>query len=250
MRNFSMNSKIFNYLQEKLQECFALPKYHGIRENITADTIIEELPWTPVRLTKFKNTIEETFDLEVEFRGTVKQVAAAIDTAYMARFFGGIWKPRTEVFEFTGHQLVEEVMRHDPKRVLDIGCGYNQFKSMFPVPVIGIDAYNKAADYMVDILEYTDYQLYDAMLCLGSINFNSFEDILIRLEAAARFLAPGGRWYFRANPGIQQEQAPWMELFPWSFDYAKQFATRLGLELETFKRDQGDRLYFVYYKPL
>jgi hypothetical protein len=88
------------------------------------------------------------------------------------------------------------------------------------------------------------------MLSLGSINFNGFEDVLTRLEAAARFLSPGGRWYFRANPGIQQEKAPWMELFPWSFEYAKQFATRLGMELETFKQDQGDRLYFVYRRPL
>jgi hypothetical protein len=243
-----MNSKIFNYLQEKLQECFALPKYHGVSENITADTVIQDLPWTPVRFTKFKNTIEETFDLEIEFRGTVKQVAADIDTAYMARFFGGIWRPRTEVFEFTGHQLVEEVMRHGPREVLDIGCGFNQFKALFPVLVTGIDPFNKAADYMVDILEYSDDKQYDAVLSLGSINFNGFEDILMRLEAAAGFLAPGGRWYLRANPGIQHEKAPWIELFPWSFDYAKQFARRLGLELETFKRDQGDRLYFVYHK--
>jgi SAM-dependent methyltransferase len=245
-----MNSKIFNYLQEKLQECFALPKYHGIRENITADTVVEQLPWTPVRFTKFKNTVEETFDLEIDFKGTVRDITGKIDRAYMARFFGGIWKPRTEVFEYTGEGLVLEVMKHDPKRVLDIGCGYNQFKSMLSTTVIGIDPYNKAADYMVDILDYSDDEPYDAMLSLGSVNFNGFEDVLVRLEAAARFLAPGGRWYFRANPGIQQEKAPWIELFPWSFEYAKQFATRLGLELETFKQDQGDRLYFVYYKPV
>jgi hypothetical protein len=243
-----MNSKIFNYLQEKIQECFSLPKYHGIRENIAADTVFEELPWTPARLEKFKDSVNENFDLDIDYRGTVREITDQIDRAYMHRFFGQIWKPRTDRFTFTGWPLVEEVMKHAPKNVLDIGCGYNQFKDKLP-NLTGIDPYNEAADYMVDVLEYVSDEQYDAMLSLGSINFNGFEDVLLRLEKAATFLAPGGRWYFRVNPGIPHPTGPWVEIFPWSFEYAKDFAKRLGLELETFKKDQGDRLYFVYRKP-
>ena len=87
-----MNSKIFNHLREKIEECFTLPKYHGIRENITADTVVLNLPWTPVRLRKFQESIEETFDLPVDLRGTVKEIAARIDTDYMSRFFGSVWR--------------------------------------------------------------------------------------------------------------------------------------------------------------
>lgn len=243
-----MNSKIFNYLQGKMQECFSLPKYHGIRENIAADTVFEELPWTPVRLEKFKDAVNENFDLDISYQGTVREITDWIDRAYMHRFFGQIWKPRTNDYSFTGWPLVEEVLKHGPKNVLDIGCGYNQFKDKLP-NLTGIDPYNEAADYMVDILEYVSDEQYDAMLCLGSINFNSFEDVLLRLEKAADFLAPGGRWYFRVNPGISHATGPWVEIFPWSFEYAKTFAKRLGMELETFKKDSNDRLYFVYRKP-
>ena len=241
-----MNSKIFNFLQEKTQEQFCLPKYHGVRESITADTVILDLPWTPARLQKFKDQISETFDLDVDFHGTVEDITNQIDQKYLARFFGKIWRPRTDEFGFTGWALIDEIKKNQPKRILDIGCGYNQFKPHLP-GLIGIDPYNPAADYMVDILDFEDDQLFDAVLILGSINFNQYEDVLLRMEKAASFLRPGGEIYQRANPGIQHETGPWVEVFPWSFKYVKDFGRRLSLEIVTFKQDQ-DRLFIVYKK--
>ena len=136
--------------------------------------------------------------------------------------------------------------KNQPKRILDIGCGYNQFKPHLP-GLIGIDPYNPAADYMVDILDFEDDQLFDAVLILGSINFNQYEDVLLRMEKAASFLRPGSEIYQRANPGIQHETGPWVEVFPWSFKYVKDFGRRLSLEIVTFKQDQ-DRLFIVYKK--
>ena len=109
-----MNSKIFNFLQEKTQEQFCLPKYHGVRESITADTVILDLPWTPARLQKFKDQISETFDLDVDFHGTVEDITNQIDQKYLARFFSKIWRPRTDEFGFTGWALIDEIKKINP----------------------------------------------------------------------------------------------------------------------------------------
>jgi hypothetical protein len=61
-------------------------------------------------------------------------------------------------------------------------------------------------------------------------------------------LAPGGRMYFRANPGIQWKNGPWVEIFAWNFQVVKELEEKYSLKLETFKQD-NDRLYFVYSKP-
>ena len=61
-------------------------------------------------------------------------------------------------------------------------------------------------------------------------------------------LTDGGRIYMRANPGIQHEKGPWVDVFAWSFDVANQFAKKYNLQLLTFKKDNNDRLYFVYQK--
>jgi hypothetical protein len=243
-----MNSKIFNFLQEKTQEYFSLPKYHGVRETITADTKILDLPWTPARLQKFKDQISETFDLEISFKGTVSEITGEIDKKYLARFFGNIWKPRTDEFQFSGWGLVDELKKHNFNRILDIGCGYNQFKQHLP-NIIGIDPYNIQADYMVDILDFEDDLLFDAALILGSINFNQYEDVLLRMEKAVSFVKPQGFIFQRVNPGIQHTDGPWVEVFPWSFKYVKDFAKRLNLNITTFKQDT-DRLFVVYQKNL
>ena len=46
-----MNTKIFNLIEENLKTAFALPKYHDLE--ITADTEVDQLPWTPARYRKF-----------------------------------------------------------------------------------------------------------------------------------------------------------------------------------------------------
>jgi hypothetical protein len=61
-------------------------------------------------------------------------------------------------------------------------------------------------------------------------------------------LKTGGRFYLRANPGISHRTGPYVQIFPWSFEVASEFAKKYKLHLETFKRDANDRLYFVYTK--
>jgi cyclopropane fatty-acyl-phospholipid synthase-like methyltransferase len=106
------------------------------------------------------------------------------------------------------------------------------------------------SDYQVDILEYANVdEHFDAIIALGSINFNSLEDIRVRLANCNKLLAKGGKMFFRVNPGIQHKHGPWVEVFEWSFEVAHNFAKEFGLELETFKQDANDRKYFVFVKP-
>lgn len=240
-----MNNKIFNFLTENLQKAFSLPKYSNI--TIDKNTIVDNLPWTPAKYDKFKNFITETFEIDVNFSNTIEDIVADIDTKYLNRFFGEIWKPSTEKFSYTGWAIVDEVNNLNPNKVLDVGCGYNQFKGRIK-NLVGIDPFNNNSDYMVDILEYNVDEKYDVILVFGSINFNSFEDIDARIGKVVSLLTDGGRIYMRANPGIQHQKGPWVDVFAWSFDVANQFAKKYNLQLLTFKKDNNDRLYFVYQK--
>lgn len=163
------------------------------------------------------------------------------------RFFSEIWKPRTGDYEHTGWELAEEINKLNPERVLDVGCGYHPFKGRIH-NLVGIDPYNNCADYEVDILEYKVNHHYDVIMALGSINFNSRDDIEARFSHCVNLLKPNGKFYLRANPGITHKTGPYVDIFPWTFQVANDFAEKYNLRLETFKKDANDRLYFVYQK--
>jgi SAM-dependent methyltransferase len=244
-----MNTKIFNHLVEKLQVSFNLSRWDDVRRSIAADTVILALPWTPKRLERFKDELTKTFDIDVDLSGTLADVTLDIDNKYAARFWGGgVWQPRTDVYQYTGWNIVDEINKRDPKAVLDVGCGYNQFKPRIK-NLVGIDKFNNSADYMVDILEYTvEPNSYDAVIVFGSINFGDYQDMSIRYKKVFELLAPGGRIYVRANPGHTHKNGPWIDIFPWSFEYAHKIARENQAELVTFKQDNGERLYWVYEK--
>lgn len=241
-----MNSKIFGLLIENLNEAFKLPKYDSVRKNISKDTILKGLPWTPARFDKFKAKIEQTLDLSCDFVGSIEQIVNDLDIKYSGRFFGEIWKPQTDTYNYTGWNLVDEINKLNPRKVLDVGCGYNQFKGRIQ-NLTGIDPYNNCADYQVDIFEFVDEpNSYDVIIALGSINFNSFEDIDARIKKCVSLLAPKGKMFFRVNPGIAHQKGPWVDIFPWSFEIAQKFAKTYNLTLDNFKKDANSRLYFVY----
>ena len=244
-----MNTKIFNHLSKKLDDFFNLSKWDSLRAGIAADTVILDLPWTPKRLERFTQDLACTFDVEVDLRGTLANVTADIDDKYAARFWGGgVWQPRTDVYQYTGWGIVAEINKRDPKAVLDVGCGYNQFKPRIK-NLVGIDKFNNSADYMVDILEYNvEPETYDAVIVFGSINFGDYSDVSARFRKVFELTAPGGKIYVRANPGQTHKNGTWIEIFPWDFEAAHRIAKEHAVTLVTFKKDNGDRLYFEYQK--
>ena len=240
-----MNTKIFNLLQKNLQTAFNLPKYAAI--SINADTQVQDLPWTPARYRKFKDAVEAELSLPCDYVGTLRAIVDDLSERYILRFFSEIWKPRTGDYEHTGWELADEINRLNPERVLDVGCGYHPFKGRIQ-NIVGIDPYNNCADYEVDILEYRVKHQYDVIIALGSINFNSQDEIEQRFAHCVSLLKTGGKFYLRANPGITHKTGPYVEIFPWTFEVVNEFAERYNLQLDTFKKDANDRLYFVYTK--
>ena len=240
-----MNTRIFDLITENLKNTFNLPKYKNI--TIDADTAVDELPWTPARYKKFKDHVEAELMLEdCGFNGPLSKIVERLNDRYTMRFFGEIWKPRTDDYAYTGWQLAEEVNRLNPKNVLDVGCGYNQFKGRIK-NLIGIDPYNNCADYQVDILEYRVPYKHDVIIALGSINFNSQDEIETRFSHCVDLLETGGKFFLRANPGLIHKTGPYVDIFPWSFELVMELASKYNLKLLEFKKDH-DRLYIVYQK--
>jgi hypothetical protein len=241
-----MNTKIFNLLQKNLQLAFNLPKYSNI--TIDADTQVQDLPWTPARYKKFKDAVEAELSLPCDYVGTLRSIVDDLSERYILRFFSEIWKPRTGDYEHTGWELADEVNKLNPERVLDVGCGYHPFKGRIN-NLIGIDPYNNCADYEVDILDYkVKPESHDVIIALGSINFNSRDEIQSRFAHCVSLLKKGGKFFLRANPGITHKTGPYVEIFNWTFEVVNEFAETYNLNLDTFKKDANDRLYFVYTK--
>ena len=244
-----MNTRIFTLIMENLNESFKLAKYDHVKKSLDKDTRIDFLPWTPARQKKFEAILKKELDFkDIDLQGTVKDVVANLDRKYMERFFGQIWKPKTDKYEFSGWALVDRINNTNPKKVLDFGCGYNIFKDKIN-NIIGIDPYNKHADYMVDILEFAvEPKSFDHIIVFGSLNFGDKSDIEMRFSKLNEILMPGGRMYFRANPGHLWPTGPYVDIFPWSFKVAYELCQKHNLTLEAFKKDNGDRLYFEVVK--
>jgi hypothetical protein len=238
-----MNTKIFKLITENLRQAFNLPKYANIV--IDENTIVDKLPWTPARYRKFKDAIEAELSLPSDYVGTLKEITNDLSERYITRFFGEIWKPRTNDYDYTGWGLVEQINELNPKSVLDVGCGYHPFKGRI-TNLVGIDPYNNCADYMVDVLDYVGK--HDVILALGSINFNSRDEIEARFAKCVLMLETGGRFILRVNPGIPHKTGPYVDIFPWSFEVVKEFADKYSLKLLEFKKDNNQRLYFSYEK--
>jgi hypothetical protein len=243
-----MNTKIFKLITENLTEAFDLPKYQDI--TIDQHTVVDQLPWTPARYKKFKDAMWDELQLTSDYVGTVQAVVAELSEAYTHRFFAEIWKPRTGEYDHSGWALAEEIAKQDPKNVLDVGCGYHPFKGRIP-NLIGIDPYNNCADYEVDILEYkVKPESHDYIIALGSINFNSRDEIEQRFAHCVGLLKKGGKFYLRANPGLPHKTGPYVDIFPWTFEIVNEFAEKYNLKLMEFKREPAElgRLFFVYQK--
>ena len=108
-----MNTKIFALLQENLQRSFNLARYAGLE--FTADTVVDQLPWTPARYRKFRDAVSAELQLDSDFVGTIQSIVHGLDLRYTDRFFREIWKPRTSEYEHTGWHLAEEIAKQDPK---------------------------------------------------------------------------------------------------------------------------------------
>jgi hypothetical protein len=163
-----------------------------------------------------------------------------------------VWQPQTKKYKYSGLSIIDEINKLNPKRVLDLGCGYNEFKGKIS-NLIGVDPYNSKADIQSSILDYRSNELFDITICLGSINFGSVDKVYDELEHAINLTAPGGLLYFRANPGKQHSapEAKWIDFFNWTTEFIINSASQQNcsiLDLRQEDGERGSRYYFVLRK--
>ena len=193
--------------------------------------------------------ILETFGVEVARCDTLEQYVEAIDVACLHKYFSKYWENDIKKWKYSGLALVEEVNSLKPRAVLDVGCGYNEFRGKIN-NLIGIDPYNNKADHEVGTLEYRTDQKFDVIMCLGSINFGSRDKILAEIGRCVDLLADGGTMFFRVNPGVQHDkpEADWIEFFAWNVPFIIELSQMFNLQILDIRDDTNQRKYFIYRK--
>ena len=175
-----------------------------------------------------------------------------IDYNILKKYFTTVWQPITKKYKYSGLSIVDEVNNLKPLRVLDLGCGYNEFKGKIN-NLIGLDPYNNKADIQSSILDYKSQEQFDVVISLGSINFGTVDKVYLELENAVSLTKQDGLLYFRVNPGEQHKapEAQWIQFFNWTSEFIINSSSALNcsiLKLEQEVNDRGTRYYFVLRK--
>lgn len=175
-----------------------------------------------------------------------------IDYNVLKKYFTTVWQPITKKYKYSGLSIVDEVNNLKPLRVLDLGCGYNEFKGKID-NLIGIDPYNNKADIQSSILDYKSQEQFDVVISLGSINFGTVDKVYLELENAVSLTKQDGLLYFRVNPGEQHKapEAQWIQFFNWTSEFIINSSSALNcsiLKLEQEVNERGTRYYFVLRK--
>ena len=228
-----MNTKIFNKLNQ----------------------MVKDSPQLLLNTNALQQAISGEFCVDINPLNDIAELTNLIDEAVMKNYFSKVWQPETKKYKYSGLSIIDEVNSLNPDNVLDIGCGYNEFKGKIQ-NLTGIDPYNKRADVMVHTLEYETFTEYDVTICLGSINFGSTDKIINELQKAVSLTKTGGLLIFRANPGIQHEafESQWIDFFDWNTMFIMNTASALNCTVNKLHRDMpknainGGRVYFALQK--
>ena len=193
--------------------------------------------------------IMEVFGVDVKRCDSLEQYADIIDDACLNKYFSKYWQNDMKKWKYSGLALIDEVNNLKPRAVLDVGCGYNEFKGRIN-NIIGIDPYNKNADLQVGTLDYKTDQKFDVILCLGSVNFGSRDKIIAEVERCEKLLADGGTMFFRVNPGLPHDkpEADWIEFYAWNVPFIIELSEKFNLKILDIRDDTNSRKYFVYKK--
>ena len=164
-------------------------------------------------------------------------------------YFTNNWKPDYSKFKLSGWNLINKIGKDET--ILDVGCGYNLFKPIFGDRLYGIDPFNPHADEQVSIEDFEAVGQWDVLFILGSLNFGDRLEVRDQIGKAFKYLKPGGRAYWRQNPGIGDH--PWkgvedIQFYPWTFQDNLTFAKDNGCEVVDLRWDTGHRIYSEWVK--
>lgn len=167
---------------------------------------------------------------------------------HLIDYFGKSWCGNLQKYQFSGLALLDKIDKNAD--VLDIGCGNNFFKKHFK-NLTGIDPSNPLADYIVALEEFETKTQYDAVLCLGSLNFGTSETVYAQCKRAVELTRPGGTIYWRCNPGLHDHPHAGMEdidFFKWSFELHEEWSRQLGCDMLECIWDTDNRIYAEWKK--
>ena len=166
-----------------------------------------------------------------------------MNTFNLNEYFAKTWKSNLDQYQYSGWALVDQILPGET--VIDVGCGYNEFRRRIPT-LVGIDPAFAEADYRLSIEGFQSAERFDVAFCLGSINFGDEATILNQITHVIRLLKSSARIYWRCNPGIADhgnEECKNIEFFPWTLDKHVKYSEQFGFRLITCKWDSGNRLY-------
>jgi SAM-dependent methyltransferase len=155
---------------------------------------------------------------------------------------------RTQDFNQSGFSLVDKISHEE--LVLDVGCGYNEFKGKIK-NLVGIDPISKYADHQCTIEEFKTDQKFDVAICFDSLNYGVEETVLKQLECVIDLLKPNGRIYWRCNPGLHDDpndDVLFIDIYHWTMDRNKELAQRYGFKVPVIETDNCNRFYAEWHK--
>lgn len=123
---------------------------------------------------------------------------------------------RQSLFSAVSFYYLEFLTKHDPKRILDIGCGANYFKRYIPT-VVGMaaeppDNYFYRGDmhgkFDHDWVQANQGKL-ESFFTICSLHFTPLNNLRQQVLDAASTLAPNGRAYIALNTSRMCEQMWW-----------------------------------------
>ena len=222
-----------------------------------------------ISVTEFQETYPELFK-------TFMRMQFWLDEVTLSKYFSGpnpnaeeegvYW---TQQLKFatrrTGQQLLDKLRElqdnyEDPMKIIDVGCGENEWKTHLGARVTGIDPHHSNADFKIGINEYAQDHAdeFDIVLALGSINFGDQAEIERQKSNVVKLCKGGGKIFWRCNPGITHDnpEAQWVDFFPWSEEFMRDIAQKLGCTIDDFGWDHeddedprwGNRLYAEWTK--
>lgn len=159
------------------------------------------------------------------------------------KYFSTVWKSNLDQYTYSGWALIDKVKPWE--MVLDVGCGFNEFKPYIP-NLIGVDPANDLADYKIPIEYYQPESDFDVAFCLGSINFGSEINIVNQIAHVVSLMKTNSRIYWRCNPGLTDhgnEECKNIDFYHWSMAKQAEFADMFNYRLAFSCWDVGNRIY-------
>ena len=142
-----------------------------------------------------------------------------------------LWNTDLNCYPLSGLAIIPDIMALKPNRILDVGCGYNEFKKYFS-NLEGIDLANINADWVGDILDYPALDnTYDVILALGSINFIDKQTVHKQMSWIADKLKVGGSIFMRVNPSYPPSSAISDKFYTWTIEDIHQVAIQNNLQI-------------------